>query len=451
MHLPFSLSCHSPTTLHPHCCLHPALCVVRRNCFLSYTETDGQDVSLLLDATLLSHFRQSIQHLPGMTITAQQQLTPSGSALKASSLSPPPAASSPIQLIGFPLRAIQVLEGYGGHQGPYIISSVSGTLAAAHFSIFYVSTNHADYVLVQEQQLEAVMGCLADRFLLIREEMECEDAGDAEALDDLPPHPPSKPDDEERKDVPAHSSEDEERMIREALLRSNRRHRRRERRANGEGGGGEGADVMSPLAEEGATEEESEGDEFSSTRESQSQASMTPPTSSLLSSTPLSPSPALSALSLTSSPSFSARPLQLQAMPYSLILHSLAHSDLPAFFSSLLQLIFFPSTPLTSPRFFSYTSIDSDYSLITQPPVGMWSLPPALSQAFQQSARWSVIEALGVFRYDEAGLVSRISRPLSDAGLRFFFFSSWRTGYVIVHQEDEERAKEALRLQYEVI
>ena len=431
---------------------------VRRNCFLSYTETDEKDVSLLLDATLLAHFRQAIQHLPGVTIGPQQ---PPGKPAM------PHGAPSPIQLIGFPLRAIQVLEGYGGHVDAAIITSVSGTLAAAHFSIFYVSTNHADYVLVQEQQLEAVLTCLADKFLLIKEEMEGDDEDEDASLSHTVPFPddhqheerkvsPQPPiDDDRRRSRKPNSAavdlmmEDEERMIREALRRSKRKHKNSLRRANGEA---EAADGGTSLMDEGIAGEDSEGEEWSSTKESQS--AMTPPTSTFLSSTPLSPSPALSALSLSSSQSFSSvptRPLQLQAMPYSLVLHSLAPSDLPSFFSSLLQLIFFPSTPLTCARFFSYTMIDSDYSLITTPPQSMPSLPASLHQQLTHSQQWSVIEALGVFRYDEAGLVSRISRPLSDAGLRFFYFSSWRTGFVIVHKEDEERAKEALRVQFELV
>lgn len=252
-------------------------------------------------------------------------------------------------------------------------------------------------------------------------------------------------------------------MIREALRRSKRnRHKRTEER--------EGI----------AEEEESEQEEWS-------QASRTPP-SAFLGSTPLDPSPAmaLSSLSLAasssfssgaalSSASFSARPLRLQAMPYSLILHSFVHSDMPSYFSALLQLIFFPPRPVTSSpssssttsptssasssssphlsaRFFSFTMIDHDYSLITTPPSTLSaSFPPTLLASLHSSQQWSVIEALGVFRYDESGLVSRVSRPLSGAGLRFFYFSSWRTGFVIVHSEDERRALEALRTQFQVV
>ena len=449
--------------------LPPSPCVcplARRNCFFSYTETDEKDVSLLLDATLLSHFRLALQQLPGMAINPHQPSPPT-SILAPSSPPKPSPTPSPIQLIGYPLRAIQVLEGYDGHVDAAVISAVSGTLAAAHFSIFYVSTNHADYVLVQEQQLEAVMRCLADAFVLIKEEEEWdedEEEEEEEGRDRLPPlpaHSPVKQAEEEKKDLPNHSdgSDEEQRLMREAHRQSMRRHRRRQRRGSAESRRDGDSILQSstapPRAEESIAEEESEGDEWSSTRESQ--LSFTPSTSGLLSSTPLSSSPALSSLSLSLGPSASfssstpGRPLQLQAMPYTLLLHSLAHTDLPSFFSSLLQLIFFPPTMLTAPRFFSYTMIDNDYSLITTPPPHLPSLPPSLLHSLTQSQQWSVIEALGVFRYDEAGLVSRISRPLSDAKLTFFYFSSWRTGFVIVHKEDEERAKEALRLHFEVV
>ena len=121
---------HLPSPLLPSV---PSL-LCSRNCFFSYTETDEKDVSLLLDATLLSHFRLSLTLVPGMSIT-----TPHPLPSILSTTSQPPTPPTPIQLIGYPLRAIQVLEGYSGHQhsNPHIISSVSGALAAAHFSIFY--------------------------------------------------------------------------------------------------------------------------------------------------------------------------------------------------------------------------------------------------------------------------------------------------------------------------
>ena len=471
-----------------------------RNSFLSYTETDDKDVSLLLDSTLLAEFKASLSHLPNLSIA------------------PPTATSSTaaIQLIGYPLRAIQVLEGYSGHVDTAIIATVSTALADAGFSIFYVSTNHADYVLVREEELAAVLGCLADRFVLIKDEMEGDEDEDEDGLQaahdyederkeaqaesgalsgregnvmkasSAPPSTsllspesalsdwgedirksPRRDRDRRRHDNGSESSEDEERMIREAMRRSKRNKHRRT------------AEEREGIAEE----EESEQEEIS-------QASRTPP-SAFLGSTPLDPSPAmaLSSLSLAasssfssgaalSSASFSARPLRLQAMPYSLILHSFVHSDMPNYFSALLQLIFFPPRPFVSPsnssrslsssttspssspsaspqfsaRFFSFTMIDHDYSLITTPPsVPSAAFPPSLLHSLHSSQQWSVIEALGVFRYDESGLVSRVSRPLSGAGLRFFYFSSWRTGFVIVHKEDLPAALEALRVQFQVM
>ena len=471
-----------------------------RNSFLSYTETDDKDVSLLLDASLLAEFRASLSHLPNLAIAPPTAAAAAGGG----------GSAAAIQLIGYPLRAIQVLEGYSGHVDTAIIATVSTALADAGFSIFYVSTNHADYVLVREEALAAVLGCLADRFVLIKDEMEGDDedededgsqaahqheeerkeaeadsgtvigrerevmkASSAPASTSLLSPDSAHSDwseevrksprrDRRRHDTSSESSEDEERMIREAMRRSKRnRHRRTEER--------EGI----------AEEEESEQEEWS-------QASRTPP-SAFLGSTPLDPSPAmaLSSLSLattasfsstpapistnpapsstTSSTTYSSRPLRLQAMPYSLILHSFIHSDMPTYFSALLQLIFFPTRSFASPthsspsstasphlnaRFFSFTMIDHDYSLITTPPsTPSAAFPATLLQSLQSSQQWSVIEALGVFRYDESGLVSRVSRPLSGAGLRFFYFSSWRTGFVIVHKEDLAAACMALDAQ----
>ena len=470
-----------------------------RNSFLSYTETDDKDVSLLLDASLLAEFKASLAHLPGLSITPPAATAGAGSA-------------SAIQLIGYPLRAIQVLEGYSGHVETAIIATVSTALAEAGFSIFYVSTNHADYVLVRDLELAAVLDCLADKFVLIKDEMEGDEDDDAplehederkevetdsgavsgrdmrEAMK-ASSAPPStsllSPDsahsdwsddvrksprrDRRRHDTGSESSEDEDRMIREAMRRSKRNKHKRT------------AEEREGIAEE----EESEQDEYS-------QASRTPP-SAFFGSMPLNPSPALalSSLSLAASSSFSsgsalssastsARPLRLQAMPYSLVLFSFSQSNMPSYFSALLQLIFFPPRPFVSPthsrspsspsnssqpppstastpplptaRFFSFTMIDHDYSLITTPPsTPSASFPATLLQSLHSSQQWSVIEALGVFRYDESGLVSRVSRPLSGAGLRFFYFSSWRTGFVIVHSADEKRALEALKTQFQVL
>jgi hypothetical protein len=58
--------------------------------------------------------------------------------------------------------------------------------------------------------------------------------------------------------------------------------------------------------------------------------------------------------------------------------------------------------------------------------------------------RWRCIEAVGTFAYDESGLVSSISRPLANAGIIFFYFSTERTGCVLVQEQDIAFATESL-------
>lgn len=341
--------------------------------FFSWTETDETNVSLLIDNQSINQLRQDLS-----TINVE--------------LAEDFSTNSRVSLIGRPLRAIQVLEGYAGHVDRSLISEVSGCLAQAGFSIFYQSTNRADFVLVQSEQLLEVLDCLADKFIVIADEEDDSDDGDEDSTT---------------------------RAVVGAAAKSQARHR---------------SNSNSPNHADHTQQADQLGENvcFTEIRNNYDVSEIIEKTS---------------ILRLTSGDN---RELELRSMPYSLMMRTLTAEEVGALTAPLLQLIFFDSP---KPRFFSYSIIDHEFSLIAgcesfQSLVA--SAPPTMATRISSTVdftdRWNVIEAVGVFGYEETGLVSAVAAPLSSAGLRFFYYSSWKTGFVLVHTEDLDVAKEALTL-----
>jgi hypothetical protein len=185
---------------------------------------------------------------------------------------------------------------------------------------------------------------------------------------------------------------------------------------------------------------------------------MTPPSISTAPRT--SPPPNL----VNDSPSIN-RKLQLRVLPHTLRILSLTRRALPAITHALLNLLFFPSHGLSTARFFSYTVIEEDVSIICDSSV-YHSLAKLLPQhQFSTSAthyitqssngtvdivhrgitdEYRVLECLGYFDVDEVGLISIVSQPLATNKLSFFYHSTFRTGFVLIKQSEVNKAIEAL-------
>jgi hypothetical protein len=59
--------------------------------------------------------------------------------------------------------------------------------------------------------------------------------------------------------------------------------------------------------------------------------------------------------------------------------------------------------------------------------------------------QWRVLEALGFFEVEAVGLVASLSFPLASANLIHFYFSTFKTGFVLVRASDVPQALDSLR------
>jgi hypothetical protein len=119
--------------------------------------------------------------------------------------------------------------------------------------------------------------------------------------------------------------------------------------------------------------------------------------------------------------------------------------------SALLQLLFYPKIGLESPRFFAITAIETECTVILDTNDYETLMGPLRSERVKDCMsleRWRCIEAVGTFAYDESGLVSAISGPLAEAGIVFFYFSTERTGCVLIQEQDIGFATSTLSEQF---
>lgn len=57
---------------------------------------------------------------------------------------------------------------------------------------------------------------------------------------------------------------------------------------------------------------------------------------------------------------------------------------------------------------------------------------------------WRAIEVAGSFAFSETGVLAAIAAPLAEAGVSIFAVNSYETDFVLVHERDLERAREAV-------
>ena len=57
---------------------------------------------------------------------------------------------------------------------------------------------------------------------------------------------------------------------------------------------------------------------------------------------------------------------------------------------------------------------------------------------------WRAIEVAGPFPFSESGILAAIAEPLAEAGVSIFAVNSYETEFVLVQEQDLERARKAL-------
>lgn len=57
---------------------------------------------------------------------------------------------------------------------------------------------------------------------------------------------------------------------------------------------------------------------------------------------------------------------------------------------------------------------------------------------------WRAIEIAGSFAFSETGVLAAIAQPLAEAGVSIFAVNSYETDFVLVPQDDLERARAAV-------
>lgn len=437
------------------------------NTFFSYTEADSIDASLVLDVDSLHIFQNEINALH---YASHNSIIDQPNKL--------------IQIVGPVLRAIQICEGSSGLiGGRNVISDVSGVLAKYGFSIFYVSTGGADYVLVNESQLNDIVVCLNTNFKLLRDSKDSFDSPELDAI----PHKSTHHNKQQHQHDLQFNLSDVSSNASPALsaqspniYSSNAQSHHKLRKPKPT----KWNDVMNDdhhtqfmtddISPSGSSTNDTNQPSTNNTASMFSTLNLdgqsskqpihpsTPPRHNNTNSISYNITP-------QESPTSAARKLQLRTLPHALSILSLHKRSLPSISHILLNTIFFPQHGLSTARFFSYTVIDDEISIICD--ISTYAALQLSLQGQTQSIQytqhsnnhsplhidrrnivdqWIVLEAVGYYDIHQIGLVSTLSQPLSDANINFFYFSTFRTGFVLIRNNDLDNALNALSNDFEI-
>jgi hypothetical protein len=69
-----------------------------------------------------------------------------------------------------------------------------------------------------------------------------------------------------------------------------------------------------------------------------------------------------------------------------------------------------------------------------------WSVPAGLPT----KGGFCCLEIVGSFGLDSVGIVAAATRPIAEAGISLFVYSTWSTDFILVAEDDLDRAKFAL-------
>lgn len=121
--------------------------------------------------------------------------------------------------------------------------------------------------------------------------------------------------------------------------------------------------------------------------------------------------------------------------PHRLRITSIEESSMNMLAIKLLESIFFDSR---MDRFFSFTQTDTTLSIIMDD-ITMSLFPDHSLNTHEGDWRLIAIGD-GPLGFDECGIVSEFSRPLSESGINLFYLSTFNSDYIMVSDQDFKRA-----------
>ncbi|KAF9286822.1 GATS protein-like 3 [Mortierella alpina] len=356
--------------------------------FFSYTETD-KEVSLILDES----------HIPGFP-------------------------EDTLNVCNVIWRAVQIEPGESGLAVPSqkmeigaveVVSQVSKPLADINVSIMQISTYDADFTLLPECDLTRALECLSKTFSITNNPLE--DIG-------------LQPEELQTWDTTFPMSPTEIHSLQDALSLASATTRGRQ------------SSLMSLL--EGEENSISPKDRHANGREDSGIGSeetsepgsgtMSGQGSHVLDTTLQGLDPALiSSLTLNADASKARHhPFQVD-FPHRLHITSMEHGLVGQLAIRLLE----------NDRFFSFTQTDTTLSIIMDD--ATMSLFPDHTLN-TQAGDWRLIAiGDGPLGFDECGIVSEFSRPLSENGIGLFYLSTFNSDYIMVNDQDFEQAVACLQ------
>lgn len=87
--------------------------------------------------------------------------------------------------------------------------------------------------------------------------------------------------------------------------------------------------------------------------------------------------------------------------------------------------------------FFSITRSDEETSLVI--------IEDKIPEGWIAETGWRIIKVNGPLDFSLIGILSSISKPLAEAGISIFAISTYLTDYILVRQDNLEKAKNALK------
>ncbi|KAF9907566.1 GATS protein-like 3 [Linnemannia zychae] len=353
--------------------------------FFSYSETD-REVSLILDETHILAFPKDT-----------------------------------LDVCDVVWRAVQIEAGESGLGAMDVVSQVSKPLADINVSIMQISTYDADFTLLPECDLTRALDCLSKVFTISNNPLQ--DVGlaptDLQSWEETFPMSPT-----------------EVTSLQDALALNVSTMRRRQSSllsmldTNGSRrNGGTGATGQSGSEDSGIGSEATSGPNSGMTSGHGSH---------VLDTTLQGLDPSLiSSLSLddaAAKASMARHPFQVN-FPHRLHITSMEHGLMDQLAIRLLESIFFDNRV---DRFFSFTQTDTTLSIIMDD--ATMSLFPDHTLNTQEGDWRLIAIGDGPLGFDECGIVSEFSRPLSESGIGLFYLSTFSSDYIMVNDQDFERA-----------